>query len=243
MKGNMFVFFLATSLLMCASRGHAMARRPSEKFSMELTDEYGYEGIRQGRQGNTESLKGCSMSSLNKCYGSIPPDGSRPDNLLEEIGLIPDVQTCQSFCRDLYNGTCTWFMFDKTTSDCKLFTGSLNDLYADCKGVGYSREPATNKCNVLFAPDSANACYNFREDYCRFEFNLLENLENIGSLSDCQLGCQYIGNCTYFVYDNPTNTCKLNTLATNKPVCDIIHGTPEPAFNSCINDLDWASSA
>ena len=53
MKGNMFVFFLATSLLMCASRGHAMARRPSEKFSMELTDEYGYEGIRQGRQGNT----------------------------------------------------------------------------------------------------------------------------------------------------------------------------------------------
>ena len=50
-------------------------------------------------------------------------------------------------------------MFDKTTSDCKLFTGSLNDLYADCKGVGYSREPATNKCNVLFAPDSANACY------------------------------------------------------------------------------------
>ena len=38
---------------MCASRGHAMARRPSEKFSMELTDEYGYEGIRQGRQGNT----------------------------------------------------------------------------------------------------------------------------------------------------------------------------------------------
>ena len=50
-------------------------------------------------------------------------------------------------------------MFDKTTSDCKLFTGSLNDLYADCKGVGYAREPATNKCNVLFAPDSANACY------------------------------------------------------------------------------------
>jgi len=243
MKGNMFAFLLATTILLCARRGHAMARRPSENFSVELTDEFGYEGIRQGRQGNTESLKGCSMSSLNKCYGSIPPDGSRPDNLLEEIGLIPDVQTCQSFCRDLYNGTCTWFMFDKTTSDCKLFTGSLNDLYADCKGVGYSREPATNKCNVLFAPDSANACYNFREDYCRFEFNLLENLENIGSLSDCQLGCQYIGNCTYFVYDNPTNTCKLNTLATNKPVCDIIHGTPEPEFNSCINDLDWASSA
>ena len=79
--------------------------------------------------------------------------------LKQEIGLVPDTQTCQSFCRNLYNGTCTWFMFDRTTSDCKLFSGSLDDLYADCKGVGYSREPDYNKCNVIFTPDSENRCY------------------------------------------------------------------------------------
>jgi len=191
-----------------------------------------------------ESLKGCSMSSLNKCYGSIPPDGSRPNNLLEEIGQIADAQTCQSFCNELYNGVCTWFIFDRTTNDCKLFSGSLNDLRADCKEVGYAKEPDHNLCDDVFASDSENACYNFREDYCRFEFSLLENLENIESLSECQMACDYINNCTYFVYDNPTKICKLNTLASSRPVCDIIHGTPEPDFNTCVNDghLEWASN-
>ena len=85
---------------------------------------------------------------------------------------------------------------------------------------------------------------NFREDYCRFEFSLLENLEDIETLSECQLACEYINNCSYFVYDRPTKICKLNTMASNRPVCDIIHGTPEPDFNTCVNDgqLDWASN-
>ena len=74
MKGNMFAFLLATTILLCARRGHAMARRPSEKFSMELTDEFGYEGIRQGRQGNTGnfliSLKN-SKHYLNENHGEF----------------------------------------------------------------------------------------------------------------------------------------------------------------------------
>jgi len=191
-----------------------------------------------------ESLKGCSLSSLNKCYGSLPPDGSTPSNLLEEIGQIADAQTCQSFCKDLYPGACTWFMFDRTTNDCKLFSGSLDDLRADCKEVGYAKEPAHASCDVVFDSGSENGCYNFREDYCRFEFSLLENLEDIATLSECQLACEYINNCSYFVYDSPTKICKLNTMASNRPVCDIIHGTPEPDFNTCVNDgqLDWASN-
>ena len=33
-------------------------------------------------------------------------------------------------------------------------------------------------------------------------------------------------------------------MASSRPVCDIIHGTPEPDFNTCVNDgqLDWASN-
>ena len=34
---------------------------------------------------NVESLKGCSLSSFNKCYGSLPPDGSTPSHLIEVI--------------------------------------------------------------------------------------------------------------------------------------------------------------
>jgi len=192
----------------------------------------------------SESLKGCSMSSLNKCYGSLPPDGSRPNNLLEEIGQVSDAQTCQSFCKDLYRGSCAWFIFDRTTNDCKLFSGSLDDLRADCKEVGYAKEPNHSSCDTVFASNSSDGCYNFREDYCRFEFSLLENLEDIETLSECQLACQYINNCSYFVYDAPTKICKLNTIASSRPICDIVHGTPEPDFNSCVNDgnLDWASN-
>jgi len=191
-----------------------------------------------------ESLKGCSMSSLDKCYGTVPPDGSVPNDLLEEIGHISDAQTCQRFCNELYNGTCQWFMYDKTTEDCKLFSSSLNDLWNDCREVGYAREPNHELCDEMFPSDSSNGCYNFREDYCRFEFSLLENLEEIDSLSECQLACQYINNCSYFVYDSPSKICKLNTQLSQK-TCDIIHGTPQPDLNTCISGgkIDWASNS
>jgi len=195
-------------------------------------------------QRRQESLKGCSMSSLDKCYGTIPPDGSAPNDLLEEIGHILDAQTCQRFCNELYNGTCQWFMYDKTTKDCKLFSSSLNDLWNDCREVGYARLPDHELCDEMFLPDSSNGCYNFREDYCRFEFSLLENLEEIESLSECQLACQYINNCSYFVYDSPSKICKLNTQLSQK-TCDIIHGTPQPDLNTCISagKIDWASNS
>jgi len=191
-----------------------------------------------------ESLKGCSMSSLDKCYGTVPPDGSVPNDLLEEIGHISDAQTCQRFCNELYNGTCQWFMFDKTTEDCKLFSSPLNDLWNDCREVGYAREPDHELCDEMFPSDSSNGCYNFREDYCRYEFSLLENLEEIDSLSECQLACQYINNCSYFVYDSPSKICKLNTQLSQK-TCDIIHGTPQPDLNTCISGgrIDWASNS
>ena len=100
------------------------------------------------------------------------------------------------------------------------------------------------KILIAYCAKHSSLLQNFREDYCRFEFSLLENLEQIGSLSECQLACQYITNCSYFVYDKPTKICRLNTLKSNRPICDIIHGTPEPDFNTCVNDghLIWASS-
>jgi len=229
------LIFLSLSLLLIA---RDFVEGAKLNFVASLTEKQSPLDVR------SESLKGCSMSSLNKCYGSLPPDGSRPNNLLEEIGQVSDAQTCQSFCKDLYRGSCAWFIFDRTTNDCKLFSGSLDDLRADCKEVGYAKEPNHSSCDTVFASNSSNGCYNFREDYCRFEFSLLENLEDIETLSECQLACQYINNCSYFVYDAPTKICKLNTIASSRPICDIIHGTPEPNFNTCVNDghLDWASN-
>ena len=86
---------------------------------------------------------------------------------------------------------------------------------------------------------------NFREDYCRFEFGLLDNLDDIETVAECQSACQYIQGCNYFMYDQPSKTCKLNTNVTTSRTCDIVHGTPEPSLQTCIDDgkLDWASES
>ena len=78
---------------------------------------------------------------------------------LQDIGQIDGVQTCQAFCKDLYQGTCTWFMYDRTTHDCKLFNGSLNDLQTDCREVGYARDPGHGSCDTEFDSSSADGCY------------------------------------------------------------------------------------
>ena len=58
------------------------------------------------------------------------------------------------------------------------------------------------------------------------------------------MGCKIVGKCSYFVYDKPKKTCKLYTNESSKKICDIIHGTPDPDYNTCIKDgyISWASS-
>ena len=48
-------------------------------------------------------------------------------------------------------------MYDRTTKDCKLFSGSLDDLRADCNEIGYPREPSYDSCDVVFSGD--DGCY------------------------------------------------------------------------------------
>ena len=43
------------------------------------------------------------------------------------------------------------------------------------------------------------------------------------------------------MYDQPSKTCKLNTNVTSSRTCDILHGTPEPDLQTCMDDgkLEW----
>ena len=50
-------------------------------------------------------------------------------------------------------------MFDGTTNECKLFSGSLNDLKSVCSEFGYQREPNYETCDAVFNPDFVNGCY------------------------------------------------------------------------------------
>ena len=80
-------------------------------------------------------------------------------SFFQEIGHIADAQTCQRFCNEVYYGKCQWFMYDKTVKDCKLFSSSLNDLWNDCREVGYAIEPDHKLCDEMFQYDSSNGCY------------------------------------------------------------------------------------
>ena len=84
---------------------------------------------------------------------------------------------------------------------------------------------------------------NFREDYCRFEFTLLDNLESIQTLEDCQTACSYLTNCTFFFYDKDAKICKVNTSSIENRVCDMVHGTKEPALKDCLDagKVQWSN--
>ena len=49
-------------------------------------------------------------------------------------------------------------MFDRTTSDCKLFKGNLTDLGDDCREKGYPVNPSYDQCNVVFDESSEDGC-------------------------------------------------------------------------------------
>ena len=49
-------------------------------------------------------------------------------------------------------------MFDRTTSDCKLFKGSLTDLQDDCREKGYPVNPPYGQCDVVFDESSEDGC-------------------------------------------------------------------------------------
>lgn len=192
----------------------------------------------------SDSLDGCAMSAVDKCYGAIPPDGSAPSNLIEKIGEVQNVEECQWFCKEIYTANCTYFLYDRTTDECKLFDGLLEEFKDDCNEVGYANEPSHEDCDTTFDYAGENGCYNFREAYCRFDMDLLDNLEHVQSLTLCQLACQHRSFCNFFVYFEDDLVCKLQTTNFANRICDIVHGTPEPAFQLCLDEskILWADA-
>merc|ERR1712018_757738 len=91
-----------------------------------------------GANDEPESHEGCAMSYMGKCSAFLPTD--KPDNLIEEVGHIESVQVCQHICKELYPDWCTWFIYDRTTNDCKVFSGSIDSFREDCQELGYQKQ-------------------------------------------------------------------------------------------------------
>ena len=76
----------------------------------------------------------------------------------QEIGEVKSAKECQWYCSDIYNPTCTWFLYDKTTKDCKIFYGSEESLYDDCKEFGFTKYPSLSDCLPPFGSSNDNFC-------------------------------------------------------------------------------------
>jgi hypothetical protein len=72
----------------------------------------------------------------------------------------------------------------------------------------------------------------FVEGYCRFEGNLLEHLEMIETVDQCQFACKIVPNCNYFLYDVELQDCEL--FDSEKRDCDLLRGPPKPAVTDCL---------
>ena len=85
----------------------------------------------------------------------------------------------------------------------------------------------------------------FRQDYCRFDKDLIENLEYIDNMTHCQTACQIHEDCNFFTFLKDEHVCKLHALDFDNRVCDIIHGLPTRTFQSCLdeNKIPWANSS
>ena len=68
----------------------------------------------------------------------------------------------------------------------------------------------------------------FTEGYCRYEGDLLENLEDVSNLKICQLACVLKSECQYFVYDKSIPSCQLR--AAPERTCDLLRGPPTPPY-------------
>ena len=61
-------------------------------------------------------------------------------------------------------------------------------------------------------------------------------------MTECQGACQIIPDCSFFQFDIEENVCKLHSNVIVNRVCDIVHGTAEPNFQTCFDngEIAWA---
>ena len=85
----------------------------------------------------------------------------------------------------------------------------------------------------------------FRQAYCRYYDDLLDNLEHSRNISICQKACQINPSCNFFTFVKSEEVCVLHQVDLSKRACDLIHRTPSPSIQACLDEdkIPWALSA
>ena len=75
--------------------------------------------------------------------------------------------------------------------------------------------------------------------------DLVDNLERITNMTYCQAACQKSQECNFFTFLKDQEVCKLQNANFDTRVCDIVHGTATPSFQSCLENsrIPWTNSS
>merc|ERR1712064_199372 len=89
-------------------------------------------------------------------------------------------EDCQEgFCNGLYQGECTYYVYEPETKSCKLFKDDMTTLFETCNTIGGPKEPEVDDCN-----DSEDPCQMFLDGECTYSEEL-EKDEKVDSVEEC----------------------------------------------------------
>jgi len=149
----------------------------------------------------------------------------------DKNSIIKDTSTsneedCQEgFCNGLYQGECTYYVYEPETKSCKLFKDDMTTLFETCNTIGGPKEPEVDDCN-----DSEDPCKMFLDGECTYSEEL-EKDEKVDSVEECQVYCVLRDGCQYFVYDKEAKECTLYEQSPSE--CTELRGPPTPPNTDC----------
>merc|ERR1712168_1096470 len=140
------------------------------------------------------------------------------------------IESCQFFCNTVYSHNCTFFIKDNKQDVCEIWSLPESEYETSCVKKEGPKLPAKGDSTCEKAKDD---CVGFKQGYCLFEGNLLDHLNSITSETTCQMACQHVPSCQYYIYDTHTSDCML--LDSSSRQCDILRGSKDsPNYNTCI---------
>merc|ERR1712142_901885 len=157
--------------------------------------------------------------------------------ILHDIGI----KECQELCRTVYEGTCTYFLYDRDGS-CTLWKHNhIHQYYDSCaKQSGPLSPNVDGHCGNTYLLESKNSCDAFRYTGCDyFEVESIGRLTDILNESVCQLACSELkstaANCHHYQYNAQEATCLLYG-PDFASYCTQIAGIPNRPVEECSFD-------
>jgi len=167
-----------------------------------------------------------SLTLLDSCLGSDPrcrefsvDQCSAPK---DSVGFehSQNVTQCQNLCKEAYAENCTFFIQNLGQKICEIWTTRNEEYEETC--IKHAGPDTPWRKDPLCQTD---LCSGFEEGFCKYGGNILQNLDFVDTEMACQVACQHVPGCKYYVWDKSMSSCQL--LDSTSRQCEMIKGLAE----------------